>query len=463
MRQVLFVFALIVILSGCKKTGFITTPDALLRTSEDTLHFDTVFVATGSTTQFFKIFNTNDKKLKLSNVQLMGGTASPFKLNVDGTPGINFPDIEIDANDSIYSFVTVTINPTLSTLPFVIRDSIRIVYNGNIKFVQLEAYGKNANFLRNRSITTDTTWNNSLPVVILGGLTINAGKTLTISKGTKVYVHADAPILVDGTIKATGEKYDSTRIVFQGDRLDEPYKDFPGSWPGMLFRTTSKDNELQFVTIRNAYQGVVALDPATTANPKLALKECILDNIYDVAVGGINSSISARNCQVTQCGFNVFLVGGDYSFTHCTIASYGSAYLQHKNPVVILSDINGSTPLSLNAVFRNSIIYGEGGIVEDEILVNRKGAFSFTPTFDNVLYKMKNADPAGTTFTGNKIRNLSPQFDSVNTGKPFFNFRLKASSPAINKGGSASLPAFDLDGNPRVSGGAPDLGAYEKL
>jgi hypothetical protein len=462
MRRVLFVFAIAAVLLACKKTGFITTPDAFLRTSEDTLHFDTVFVSTGSTTQFVKIFNANDKKLKLSNVQLMGGTSSPFKLNVDGTPGVNFNDIEIDANDSIYAFVTVTINPGLSTLPFVVRDSIRVIYNGNTKFIQLEAYGKNANFLKNRRVTTDTTWNNNLPVVILGGLTINAGKTLTISKGTKVYVHADAPITVDGTIKAIGEKYDSTRIVFQGDRLDEPYKDFPGSWPGILFRTTSRDNEMQFVIIKNAYQAVVAQDPSLTANPKLSLKECIIDNIYDVAVGGVNSSISARNCQITQCGFNVFLVGGDYSFTHCTIASYGSSYLQHKNPVLVLSDINGSTPLALNAVFKNSIIYGDGGLVEDEIFVNRKGSLAFTPTFDNILYRMKNADPSGVTFSGNKLRNVSPEFDSVNTGKPFFNFRLRSTSPAINKGGASGLPPFDLDGNSRLLGTAPDLGAYEK-
>jgi hypothetical protein len=462
MRRVLFIFAIAVIFFSCKKTGFITTPDAFLRLSEDTLHFDTVFVSTGSTTQFVKIFNANDKKLKLSNVQLAGGAASAFRLNVDGTPGVNFNDIEIDPNDSIYAFVTVTINPNLSALPFVVRDSIRVLYNGNTRYIQLEAYGRNANFLRNRRVTADTTWTNNLPVVIIGGLTINPGKTLTINKGTKIYVHADAAIAVDGTLKAIGEKYDSTRIVFQGDRLDDPYRDFPGAWPGILFRTSSRDNELQFATIRNAYQAVVAQDPSATSNPKLSLKECIIDNIYDVAVGGVNSSITARNCQITQSGFNVFLVGGDYSFTHCTIASYGSTYLQHKNPVLILSDVNGSTLLPLSAVFKNSIIYGDGGLVEDEIFVNRKGSLAFTPTFDNVLYRMKNADPAGVSFTGNKLRNVSPEFDSVNTGKPFFNFRLKPTSPAINKGTAASAPPFDLDGNPRILGTAPDLGAYEK-
>lgn len=461
--RILVALVLTSILFSCKKTGFITSPDAVLRTSADTLHFDTVFTTTGSTTRFFKIFNPNDQKLRLSNVQLMGGVASPFRLNVDGTPGTNFADIEIEANDSIYAFVTVTINPTSATLPFIVQDSIRIVYNGNVRYVQLDALGRNANFMKNVRVTTDSTWTNTLPFVVLGGLTIDAGKTLTISKGTQVYVHADAPIIVDGTIKAIGEKFDSTRIVFQGDRLDEPYKNFPGSWPGIVFTTSSKDNELQYVTIKNAYQGVIVQNPSTTINPKLDLKECIFHNIYDVAVGGVNSSINARNCEITQSGYNVLLVGGTYTFNHCTIASFGSYYLQHKNPVVVLSDLSGTTLLPLDASFKNSIIYGDGGIVEDEILVNQKGpAASFKAKFENVLYRMKNADPSILTFTGsNNLRNVNPAFDSINTSKPLYNFRLKANSPAKDKGSNSGL-LVDLDGNPRPVGPLPDLGAYER-
>lgn len=459
-RLSLIVFVLVLV--SCRKTGFITTPDAFMRTSTDTLHFDTVFTSTGSTTGFFKIFNGNDQKLRLSNVQLMGGTTSPFKLNVDGTPGVNFNDIEIDPNDSIYAFVTVTINPSTANLPFIVRDSIRVTYNGNVRYVQLDAYGRNAIFLRNKRVTTDTTWQNTLPVVILGSLTVDAGKTLNISKGVQVYVHADAPVYVDGTLRAIGEKYDSTRILFQGDRLDDPYSSYPGSWPGILLRTSSQNNLLQYAIIRNAYQGIVAQNPSGTGNPKLTLNECIFDNIYDVAVGGVNSSIAARNCQITQAGYNVFLVGGDYSFNFCTIASYGSSYLQHKNPVVVLSDMAGTTALSLNASFSNTIIYGEGGTVDDEILFNKKGNLGFSASFNNVLYKMKSAEPLYASFTGNKLKNVNPLFDSVNTSKPYFNFRLKAGSPAIGQAGTAGLPATDLDGKNRLSGTSADLGAYEK-
>jgi hypothetical protein len=52
-----FFFTFIAVVQSCKKDGFITNADAVVYLSEDTLHFDTVFTSTGSTTQLFKIFN----------------------------------------------------------------------------------------------------------------------------------------------------------------------------------------------------------------------------------------------------------------------------------------------------------------------------------------------------------------------------------------------------------------------
>src|SRR5207344_1994342 len=99
-------------------------------------------------------------------------------------------------------------------------DSIQIVYNDNDRFVQLESWGQNAHFLRNRTLTGNVTWKNDLPYVILGGLQIDTTASLTIDRGCRIYLHADAPIIVDGTLEVLGEKFDSTRVYFQGDRLD---------------------------------------------------------------------------------------------------------------------------------------------------------------------------------------------------------------------------------------------------
>jgi hypothetical protein len=454
----LIVFACIV---SCRKTSFTTASDALLETSVDTLHFDTVFTSTGSITNRFKIFNANDQKLRLSTVKLMGGAASFFKLNVDGLSGTAFNNIEVEANDSVYVFVSVSVNPTTANLPFVVQDSILISYNGNDRFVQLDAFGQNANFLRNRRISSNTVWNNDLPYVILGGVEVDAGVTLTIDQGAKVYAHADAPIVINGTLKVLGEKYDSTKVIFRGDRLDPDFRDYPGSWPGIYFSETSNNNTLTYAEIRNAYQGIISQQPATNGAPKVTLNECIIDNIYDAGIISLNSSITARNCLISNCGSNVAIGGGgDYNFNHCTIASYGNIFIQHKNPVLFISNSNSQNQsFALNATFRNCIFYGDSGFVKNEVVVDRKGAAAFNVKFENALYRVTD-EPTSAVFT-NSIKNEPPQFDSIDGSKRIFNFRLKDFSPAINNGLSTGL-LFDLDGKPRGgTAGRPDIGAYE--
>src|SRR5690606_32168845 len=135
---------------SCRKDSYITSPDASLTISADTLHYDTVFTTVGSVTQTFKIINDNNQKLRLSSVKLMGGSGSNFKINIDGAAATEANNIEIEANDSIYVFVQVNVEPNTENLPFIIRDSIGVNYNGKTKWVQLEAWGQNAHFLRDK-------------------------------------------------------------------------------------------------------------------------------------------------------------------------------------------------------------------------------------------------------------------------------------------------------------------------
>lgn len=458
-----FLPALIILFTiSCKKESFTNSPDALMRISSDTLRFDTVFTSTGSITQYLQVFNLNDQGLKL-NIELMGGSLSPFKINVDGISGTQFNNVEILKNDSLYLFATVSINPTATNLPFVVRDSIKFTFNGNTKWLQLEALGRNAYFLRNKIISTDTTFATDKPIVILGGLQVNENKQLTLLKGTQIYCNADAPIVVKGTLRAVGEKWDSTKIYFQGNRLDDPYKNYPASWPGIYFDATSKNNLLQFCVIKNSYQGAIALGPSVNANPKLTLQECIIDNTYDAGIGGVNSSISARNCLVSNAGFNLNIVsGGDYNFNFCSFITISNQFINHKNPVVnITNAVNSTTSNALNLLINNSIIYGEGGLVDNEVALTKTGTTTFSVNFNNVLYKMKAADPSTITFT-NSLRNAVPIFDSVNTSDRLYNFRVKPTSPTINKGNNSLPTSFDLDGNPRLVGALPDIGCYEK-
>ena len=131
LRHGLIILFITAIFFSCKKDSFITSSQANLSTSADTLSFDTVFTSVGSVTQSFKIFNDNNQKLQLSTVKISGGDSSSFKINVDGISANEVNNIEINANDSIYVFVQVNVNPNNNRLPFIIQDSILISYNGN--------------------------------------------------------------------------------------------------------------------------------------------------------------------------------------------------------------------------------------------------------------------------------------------------------------------------------------------
>ena len=457
---------ILLFLYSCKKDSFITTPDARISVTSDTLKFDTVFVTSGSTTQYLVIKNENDQKLRVSSVKLMGGNSSLFKINVDGIIGPEVQNIEIDANDSIYVFVQVNVNQNASSLPFVLRDSINISYNGNNELVQLEAWGQNAHFFRDKIITVNEVWNNDLPYVILGSLYVDVNKTLTINKGCRIYVHADAPIVVDGTLKINGLKDTVDRVYFRGDRLDAPYKDYPASWPGIFFRSSSKDNEFNYAVIKNAYQALGLEGLASNAPaPKLTLNECIIDNAYDAGIITVNSSVTARNCLISNCGKNVAIYkGGNYLFTHCTMATYSNSFQLHKDPSLILSNYvtvnNVQQPAALTATFKNCIIWGENGLVEDEVVTAKNNSAGFTAIFESVLWKVT-AQPANVTPTG-IINNQSPQFDSIDVSEKYYDFRIaRKQSPAVNAGAATSI-ALDLDGKTRTVGIKPDLGCFEK-
>lgn len=462
MKTNYYIFLLTILLAAaaCNKEKLDTSTETKITLANDSLRFDTVFTSAGSITKFFLIKNENRQKVRISNLQLMGGAASAYKMNVDGSPGVQFTNLELEGNDSMYVFVNVNVNPNADNQPFVIRDSIKLECNGNTSFKQLEAWGQNANYIRSTILQGNITWNKTKPYVIMGGVIIDTNAILTIQQGTRVYFNADAPMIVDGTLKINGTKSDS--VVFRSNRLDDPYKDYPGAWPGVYFRGSSLNNVLSYTYIINSFQGLVVEKPASNANPKLTLNNCVLDNIYDIGLFGMNSSISANNCLFSNCGNNIALIdGGNYTFNHCTVVSISNGFIQHKNPVLTATNYikqnNQIYTAPLNASFINCIVWGDRGLVDNEILVQKEGTDPANVVLQNVLFKSK-TDPANTSFS-NVIRNSDPVFDSVDVSRRFYNFRLAAASPAINKGAVSSL-LTDFDGLPRV--GLPDLGCYEK-
>ena len=194
--------------SSCRKDELTENPSDKLSFSTDSVYFDTVFTTLSSVTKRFRVYNPNNKRIKISSIRLASGSSSLFRINVDGVPGTSITDVEIDAGDSIFVFAEVTIDPNNELNPFVVSDSILFETNGNEQKVLLVAYGRNADFYRPDQFlgngfppfsilpNANTVWTNERPKVIIGYLVVDSAQTLTIEAGTQVYLYNNSGLWV---------------------------------------------------------------------------------------------------------------------------------------------------------------------------------------------------------------------------------------------------------------------------
>lgn len=448
----------------CKKDTITTSPADKLSFSTDTLTFDTVFSSLGSTSLYFTVHNPNSQRISISNIRLAGGDQSIYRLNIDGHQANEISDLEIPANDSVYIFVAVTIDPTNENNPFVMYDSVLFETNGNEQKVVLQAWGQNAHFFYGEVINSQE-WFDDKPYVIIHSILVDSNQTLTINAGCRIYMHADSRFYVYGTLKVLGQLHDS--VQFRGDRLEYYYIDDPGNWEGIHFLRSSRDNEINYAVIKEAIVGIRVDSLKETSAPKLTLRNSVIKYTLSSGLLGITSDIYAENCLVFSCGeWNAQLeYGGNYEFQNCTFANYSNIVINHQRPVVRMSnyyyyqDDQGDhyLPADLNASFTNCIVYGS---LENELDRDARNESQFNYTFDHC--NMKLADSIDFSAAHNVThflsvqKNQDPKFKDVSYEKD--DYHLDVGSPCINAG-KDNLIFFDLDGKSRIS--PFDIGCYE--
>ncbi len=444
------------IISSCRKDVFNNDPAFELSFSRDTVMFDTVFTTQGSAVRRFRVFNNSNKRVKLNSVYIAGGDASYFRLNVNGVPGKVFSDVVIEPKDSIYVFAAVTINPNDDNNPFIVKDSVWFEVNGKQQKVLLLAYGQNAYFHYGERINTDTTWPTDKPHVVINSLVVDSFRTLCITAGARVYMHANSAMFVYGTLKVVGTKTDS--VVFQGDRLENYFKDLPGNWGYIRFLRSSTNNYLEHAVIKDALLGIVCDSLSNNTNYKVTLRKCTIKNMYYSGISAAFGSIKAENCLINSCGDYCaqLYFGGDYSFDHCTFANYSNVVINHQKPAFLLSNYyvlnNVIYPNSYtNASIRNCIIYGG---IEDELLVDSVNApgFIFNYNFRNCNIRSTNSLNANYQ---NTQQNQNPLFEDFSKLK----FNILNTSPCRNAGMMIPGITDDICDKPRDA--QPDIGAYE--
>ncbi len=461
MKKLLFFALASALLFSCRKDKFITDPSAKLAFSTDSILFDTVFTTVGSTTKNFLVYNHNSKPIKISTIRIARGSASNFRMNVDGNPVVETHDVEIAANDSMWVFVEVTVDPNNQNSPLVIRDSIVFETNGNIQDVDLEAWGQDAYFHVPNVFPTNgfppysvipcnSVWMNDKPHVIYGLAVVDSACTLTIQAGTRVHLHKGGMLYVyrDGTLIVNGNA--GQRVTFQGDRLEPDYADVPGQWAAIYFSPLCNSSKISYATIKNGTWGIRA-DSFPAVNPSVVADHTIIKNMSSIGVWGNGSKIRMSDCLVANCGLYTcaLTIGGEYSFRHCTFADYWD-YSQHNvrtTSQILLNnyyqDINSNYQYRNldSAHFYNCIIYGS---LDDEIKLDKGGSTNFVYRFDHSV--IKTTISSGSFFSC--VKNADPAFaDETN-----LNYHIQSWSSARAKGDPAvgdKFP-FDCDGFPRM-------------
>lgn len=457
-KNLSFALLIISVLFACRKTELIdTSANTRLQFSTDSLLFDTVFTSAGTTSRTLKIFNYSKNSIVISNIRLKGGATSAFKININGIATSSVSNLKIRGNDSIYVFVKAFIDPTNANQPFLVEDEIQIDLNGNQEKIPLQAFGQNAIYLNKETISTNTIFTKGKPYIIYNTATVAKNTTLTVEAGARLYFHKDANLLIAGTLRANGALTDS--VTFTSDRQERIYDDEAGQWSGIRFLTSSINNNLNYVTVKNALVGITVDSLSNNANPKLLLTNSIIKNHQVAGVLGYNASVTAINNLMYNCG--QYLVagfyGGDYNFYQNTLANYNFNF-PRKTPSVYFTDylnIDVSRLKELKTVFYNNIVYGS---LNRELDFDRKGSLAFSQDFQNNIIKSDLQILGASNFY-----NSDPFF--INTRKE--NYKLVSNSTANDSGKNlttnpyfATIISKDILQKNRIF--PSTLGCYEK-
>lgn len=454
--------------SGCQKDELNNDPNFKLQFSADTVIFDTVFTSIGSSSRALVIRNSGNTKINIAKITLARRSSSPFRINIDGLATDEYKNLEIAANDSAYIFVKVTIDPNKVNTPLIENDSIVFEINGNTQNVKLVAWGQDAYFHLNETLSGNITLPDDKPHVIYGTFIAEQGCNLSIGKGTRLYFHtggsleiqSGASLHVDGTLESP--------VLFTSDNLEDYYLNLPGLWDGIWLKKGSKNISLTYAEITNAKVGIRADSIGLDEVEPLRLHNCMIHNMNNYGIYATKARIVATNCQITNCGGNVVSIenGGNYDFRNCTLARYfsGRGY-----PALYISNyVSDSTgerfPGELTgAYFGNCIISGNQsdqiGLYELEgTLFNFQFDYCLV-NWDKTFYQKYEAN-----FT-NCISNEEAKFIDPYTNDfqlDTLSFAKDAASMGII---TTTVPDIrsDRKGISRVVFDKPDLGAYERL
>jgi len=409
----------LLIFSSCRKDFSANLSSGNLTFSKDTVYLDTVFTTIGSSTYNLKVYNKSAHAISIPSVKLGKGENSFYRLNVDGTPGKLFENVEILAKDSLYIFIETTIDYSQVLNP-IYTDEIIFDSGTKLQNVKLITLVKDAHFLfpskdSNGFIKTinigmdaegnkiavngfylndNTTFTNEKPYVIYGYCAVPENKKLTIEAGATIHFHENSGLIVEknATLAIEGEL--NNEVVIEGDRLETKYSNVPGQWGAIWLRAGSKNHNINYAIIKNASAGIIIDSIGSNSTPTLTIKNTQIYNSSNFGILGRETNIEGENLVINNSGQSSLActIGGTYNFTHSTFANFWNhsfrqypsvlinnffTYNKNNNQVIETRDL-------LAANFTNCIIDGGDNL---ELTIDKVEGSQFNYVFKNNLIK----------------------------------------------------------------------------
>lgn len=456
--------------------SFSDNPSFRLSFSEDTVRFDTLISTIASPTKTLYVFNKNSDGIRVSNVRLQKGNESLFRVNVDGEylASGSGNDYLIRKKDSILVRIEVTLPESGTTDTVTYSDELLFsLENGILQRVLLTAGSVDAYIIHGMYIETDSTLATDKPYLIYDSLVVAKGASLELLPGTKLLMHDSTAVDIYGRINAHGNI--DKPVTFRGARTDRMfdylfYDNTPSRWKGITIHKGSYNNSFVNCDFHSGRWGI-RVDSTSLDQLAFTMRNCIIHNVGGDGLCLVNCNAEVLNTQISNTlGDCVRVLGGAYTFCHCTIAQYYPLSYDRGEALYVANVDNNGLHYELRYIqVLNSVITG---YADDVIMGNLSPEYE-----DSEYYYFQNSflrtvgENDDNHFIGCKFENEEMEiqgeknFKAFDTHNFFYDFTPDSLSEIRNMADPLLMNGLTTDrlGRSRIGDDVPDAGCYEYI
>ena len=278
-----------------------------------------------------------------------------------------------------------------------------------------------------------------------------------------------------GDLQAVTRLYSDTRFATRTLSTAVPeanqviaWDNVAGQWGGVFLLWNGGNHTLKHVIMTSGYVGIYYSNEDRNNIPNLEIADCRIHNFLVYGLVVQNGNVLVTNSEISNTSsYSVFLNGGKHTFLQSTIANYfDNSSVQpasrDKNPALMIMNLNRVAPMQTE--FRNCIISGN---LDNEFSLASRYLDQYNGIFDHCYIRKPDSLNLPKQFTAIRWYNRKDTlFKSIRYNyekKIYFNFMPDSVSPvrAIADPAVAAQFPLDLNGNNRLTGNKPDIGAYQ--